>query len=363
MSWETQAWAAKQRPGSASAKLVLLGLASCADANHCAWPSVQWLCDFSDLNRKTVIAALQRLERGMFPMIEDSGARRGRTSQVKVYRLAALDVTNNAAPVRSDPAGESVPKPEPSQKRNSSGSGFKASQKRDTEPSREPFNPSPPDGGDRPLGKNGKEEAAPRNHSGRAKRLGSRLPPDWSLPPLADLPPLAAKLVGDWPSGAYEAVGEAFRLHWLAETRSIGCKADWPATLGKWVINEHPKVMGAAARGISYTAAAPARPAIASAAPPPPVKAKAREDARSAALHAALAKAVGEATHGHWLGGAALLVADDGALDVVLPSEFARTWVAANLEPQLRAAALSAVGGGGGAIRFRVGKISDGRAQ
>ena len=87
MSWETQSWAAKQRPGSASAKLVLLGLASCADANHCSFPSVQWLCDFSDLNRKTVIAALQRLEGGMFPLTEDTGARRGRTAQVKVYRL------------------------------------------------------------------------------------------------------------------------------------------------------------------------------------------------------------------------------------------------------------------------------------
>ncbi len=88
MSWETQSWAAKQRPGSASAKLVLLGLASCADANHCAHPSIQWLCDFSDLNRKTVISALQRLEDGMFPLIEDTGQRRGRTCQVKVYRLA-----------------------------------------------------------------------------------------------------------------------------------------------------------------------------------------------------------------------------------------------------------------------------------
>ncbi|MBX4388478.1 helix-turn-helix domain-containing protein [Mycobacterium tuberculosis] len=88
MSWETQSWAAKQRPGSASAKLVLLGLASCADQNHCAFPSIQWLCDFSDLNRKTVIAALQRLEEGMFPLITDTGDRRGRTGQVKVYQLA-----------------------------------------------------------------------------------------------------------------------------------------------------------------------------------------------------------------------------------------------------------------------------------
>ncbi|MBO0750452.1 MAG: helix-turn-helix domain-containing protein, partial [Porphyrobacter sp.] len=100
MSWETQSWAAKQRPGSASAKLVLLGLASCADANHDAHPSVQWLCDFSDLNRKTVIAALDRL--GDAGLIADTGDRRGRTGQVKVYRLAAAKAPDASA----DPASE-----------------------------------------------------------------------------------------------------------------------------------------------------------------------------------------------------------------------------------------------------------------
>ncbi|MFT3966834.1 MAG: helix-turn-helix domain-containing protein, partial [Sphingobium sp.] len=101
MSWETQSWAAKQRPGSATAKLVLLGLASCSDANHCAHPSVDWLCDFGDLNRKTVIAAISRLEADR--VIEDTGRRVGRTGQVKVYRLAA------DTPV--DPASATVPKP------------------------------------------------------------------------------------------------------------------------------------------------------------------------------------------------------------------------------------------------------------
>ena len=62
MRWHAQAWAAEQRTGSVSAKLVLLGLASLADANACAFPSIEWLCGFSDLNHKTVILALARLE-------------------------------------------------------------------------------------------------------------------------------------------------------------------------------------------------------------------------------------------------------------------------------------------------------------
>ncbi|NJM51063.1 MAG: hypothetical protein HC843_09465 [Sphingomonadales bacterium] len=137
MSWEAQAWAAKQKTGSSAAKLVLLGLASCADANHCAFPSIAWLSEFGDLDRKTVISALQRLERGMFPLIEDTGERKGRTKQVKVYRLASATVENATA----DPASLTVPKTERSQKRNSSVSSGKQSRKRDTEPF---YEPNPP---------------------------------------------------------------------------------------------------------------------------------------------------------------------------------------------------------------------------
>jgi len=134
MSWETQSWAARQRPGSAAAKLVLLGLASCADANHCAYPSIDWLCEFSDLNRKTVISALQRLESGLLPLVRDTGERRGRTKQVKVYRLSA----DEGVSADKDTKNGTVPKTEQSQKRNSTVFSRKESQKRDTEPVREP---------------------------------------------------------------------------------------------------------------------------------------------------------------------------------------------------------------------------------
>jgi hypothetical protein len=354
MSWETQSWAAKQRPGSASAKLVLLGLASCADANHRAFPSVQWLCDFSDLNRKTVIAAIQRLEDGMFPLIEDTGERRGRTGQVKVYRLAAAD-----AGASSDPASETVPEPEQFQKRNSSGSGSKQSQKRDTEPvsnllppltAKAVKTPAPDfdNGSDR-------EEPAPAGRPGKRGTRGSRLPDDWTPPPVADLSPMAGKLVQQWPSGAYEAVCETFRLHWQTETRAIGCKRDWNAALAKWLINDHSKIMRDAKAGVSFAPLAPARPSSGKPAAPlsRPVAAKAREDERSGAIHAALRRDLGGQLYDHWIANAAL-IHDAPGVTVIAGSEFVRSWIEDRFQQKIIAAARAVLGSGVRWVRFYV---------
>ena len=103
MSFDALAWAAKQRTGSSGTKLVLMGLAECAGRKDAhAFPCIAELVEFSSLNRKSVIANLDALERGNF--ITDTGERVGQTKQVKVYRLNL----------------ETVPKVEPSQKRNSS---------------------------------------------------------------------------------------------------------------------------------------------------------------------------------------------------------------------------------------------------
>ncbi len=121
MSWDALSWAAKQRVGKAADKLVLLALAERHNPESgVAYPSVAWLAEFGSLNRKTVIAALDRLEAA--GLIADSGERKGKTLQIKAYRLAL----------------ETVPKTEQSQKRNSSTFSFKESQKRDTDTVREP---------------------------------------------------------------------------------------------------------------------------------------------------------------------------------------------------------------------------------
>ncbi|WP_199556240.1 helix-turn-helix domain-containing protein [Sandaracinobacteroides hominis] len=127
MSMIAVAWASEAQPGSASMKLVLWALAD----NHrkesgLAFPSLATLVDFTGLNRKTVIACLDRLEADGW--IADSGIRKGATGQVKAYRLF----------------GGGPAKTEESQKRNGSEKSRKESQKRDTEPFSEPTTPLTP---------------------------------------------------------------------------------------------------------------------------------------------------------------------------------------------------------------------------
>lgn len=361
MSWETQAWAGRMRPGSASAKLVLLGLAQCADANHCAYPSVDWLCEFSDLNRKTVIAALDRLGEGEERLIEDTGQRKGRTGQVKVYRLRVLDVAIPSRLAR-DPASETVPKAEQFQKRNSSTFSRKESQKRDTEPFREPLPPCSPDGEQTPAadfdegsgeGEQGSGSAASTGAAGddtqpEAKPRGHRLPADWSPPPIADLPPLARALVEQWPAGAYEMVCETFRLHWQTETRAIAVKRDWTAALGKWLITDHPRIIRDAKHGVSFAAVAPAK--VTPARAPKPVAAKVKEGPLGERIHAALRQSMDERSYRQWIEPAALIVHTrrgdlEAGLHIVSPSSFAAGWLKENLSDQITQAFRAGFGG------------------
>lgn len=107
------------RANSAAEKLVALAYADRHnEETGSAYPSLAWLCEFSSLNRKTVIAAVMRLEAIGF--LTDTGERRGDTRQIKVYRLNL----------------ETVPEAERFQKRNGTEKGAKQSQKRDTEPVR-----------------------------------------------------------------------------------------------------------------------------------------------------------------------------------------------------------------------------------
>jgi hypothetical protein len=121
MSFDALAWAGKCKPGTAPRKLVLLALADRHNTEeNASRPSTAWIADWTGLNRKTVIAALDELERSN--LISDTGRRSGETGQIKVYSLHL----------------ESVPKTEQFQKRNSSTFSSKESQKRDTDTIREP---------------------------------------------------------------------------------------------------------------------------------------------------------------------------------------------------------------------------------
>jgi len=124
VSSEALSWAFKQNVKPSAAKFVLVAMAECAHyQTGKVFPSIKHLEEITGLNRKTIISSVQALEDLGF--IKATGERAGKTGQIKVYSLAV----------------GTVPKPEQSQKRNSTVFSVKQSQKRDAEPSMEPSTP------------------------------------------------------------------------------------------------------------------------------------------------------------------------------------------------------------------------------
>jgi len=129
MSIQAINWARKVVTGSASRKAVLMALANYAGESGEAYPSVETICRDTELNRKTVMLALENLKN--LDLIEDTGRRVGATNAIRVWALL-MDL-------------EAVPFLEQSRKRNSPDfvieavpkTGKKQYQKRYTEPSEE----------------------------------------------------------------------------------------------------------------------------------------------------------------------------------------------------------------------------------
>ncbi|MFV5507279.1 helix-turn-helix domain-containing protein [Acinetobacter sp. 197] len=96
MSLDATTWAwkvrQKQKPGGSTKplkRLVLLSLADRAGEDHCAYPSVARLVEDTEMDRKTVLKIIDELIQD--GLIEDTGERKGRTKQVKVYRLVGVN--------------------------------------------------------------------------------------------------------------------------------------------------------------------------------------------------------------------------------------------------------------------------------
>lgn len=95
MSLDASIWAwkvrQKQKKGGSLKplkKLVLLSLSDRAGEDHCAYPSVSRLVEDTEMDRKTVLKIIDELiEDGL---IVDTGERKGRTKQVKVYQLMGV---------------------------------------------------------------------------------------------------------------------------------------------------------------------------------------------------------------------------------------------------------------------------------
>jgi DnaA N-terminal domain/Helix-turn-helix domain len=376
MSWQTQNWAGEQRGVSPQAKLILIGLASCSDANHCAYPSVGWLIEWSGLERKTVLkwlAAMSDTQGGtVTPLIEDTGQRKGRSLQIKVWRLKVGGAEGTGAagdPPALEQPKKTVPKTGQSQKREHPKSGDRASQKRDTEPYSEPIPLStdksvdvPPSEFEPDLGDEG-EAAGERKSDQVAGAVGDQggkpikahtLPDGWEPPAVDDLQPEARGLVKQWPSGAYQVMCANFANYWRDTGTRNRKKSDWLATLCNWLIRVHSEVKRAEKAGVSYAVAAPT-PAPVKPAPILPVTAKKRECEKSKSIHRWLRTAVGDVSYAHWIGNCAIIPDEPGVV-VVVPSSFIGEWLEQNFKAKIVQATASITGSLPRWVRFDVEK-------
>lgn len=90
MSSKATSWAWQQKVKPSSAKLLLMAIADCANPETgLAFPSVDCLVDMTGQDRKTVISGLEKLsDPKALRMMQDTGARTGRTKQIPIYQLA-----------------------------------------------------------------------------------------------------------------------------------------------------------------------------------------------------------------------------------------------------------------------------------
>jgi hypothetical protein len=85
VSVEAITWALGAEAPSSTAKFVLVALANCARAEDGrAWPSIAYLCEATQQDRKTVIANIARLEGA--GLIREVG-RMGSTKQIRMFEL------------------------------------------------------------------------------------------------------------------------------------------------------------------------------------------------------------------------------------------------------------------------------------
>ncbi|SMG00353.1 helix-turn-helix domain-containing protein [Burkholderia singularis] len=235
MSLDATTWARHQKVGKGPAKSVLMALADYANENFVTYPSVETLVAWTEQDRKTVLANLDRLKEGGW--ITDTGERTGRTRQVVVYVInvgRGVEVKIGPRELLTGPNSEQF------QNRNGSENGTVPnstgnSPNFDGKQSQKPPE-TVPNLGHRTVGtvENGGNSVGAR---------GTRLPDDWVL----------TKALGEWalaeqPTWTVDhvrKVAEKFADHWRAQPGQRGRKTDWAATWRNWVRTEKPLVGGA----------------------------------------------------------------------------------------------------------------------
>lgn len=77
----------------------------------------------------------------------------------------------------------------------------------------------------------------------KGRDRGSKIPEDWSPPPVAALTPEARNLAEKWPAASYRAEAEAFRNFWLAESGARARKTNWDRAWANRIVAVNGQVM------------------------------------------------------------------------------------------------------------------------
>lgn len=208
MSIEAMLWAFNQNPERSAEKLVLLELSNHAGTDNTAWPSLARLCEKTNLNRKTVISALDSLEGKQ--MISDTGERKGISSQIKVYRLNLSQASLNGTVPETEPYQKTVP----------------------NLPETVPFlRGDSTENGTRNLLLNHKESITTK---------GTRIPKEWVL---SQEYIEAAYQIRLMPHAELRNIADEFKDYWISVPGSKGVKLDWLATWRNWVRRSKPSAV------------------------------------------------------------------------------------------------------------------------
>lgn len=322
-----------------SEKIVLLALADCANDEGWCWPGMKSLARKCSKTDRTVQASIKALcAAGHLTRIEVPG--KGCRYQVHPRSGFTPEAASPPKPVRAPPKPvrdtPEAASDKPS-KNHKYPSGGRAQAHAATVP-------------DDDLGDDRDLAAAPPPVSAGAGKPHV-LPADWEPPTVGDLPPDVAAMVRQWPAGAYPHFAANFRDHWSLVDRKSRTAKGHAGALNNWLRRVHPEAMRAGKAGVAYGAGPSS--STAHAAPPRPVQAQARQDDRSAAIHAALASELGAAIHAQWLGCTAILVSDGGVV-VVTPTAFVSAWLADRFKGRIEAAAGRVTGSAPQFVRFEV---------
>lgn len=222
-------WAMDDAPCPTSSTFAtLVVFANFANEYGRCYPSTETVATKSRQNAKTVRAAIDRLEAD--GLLVDTGARVGRTGNIKVYALGmeGLPEVGALKGERALPVAEAAPEgageparamhPETAVLRSVAKapvSGPKGTRKRVGEPVREPITPE-----------NASAFSAPGGRKNRAAPLRS----DWEAPAIDDLPEPARTVARQWPTGAYASQGAGHRAHMIGSGRkAVDHDALWAA--------------------------------------------------------------------------------------------------------------------------------------